>query len=317
MKAEHMMRLMYGSFAAALITGLQGCSGSEAPAPTPPAEIVEANQPWDYWTEAQPSWVAPSQPFNVVSNIYYVGTEGIGSFLITSNDGHILLDGGLPQSAGMIADNIKALGFDVTDVKILLNSHAHFDHSGGLAKLKALSGAEMIASAADRPWLESGHYPGSIEPRYSAPPVMVDRLVMDQEAVELGPIRIKANLTPGHSPGCTSWTMTVTENGTPYDVLFFCSASVGGNELVDPPQHEGIVDDYRRTFEITKDWKPDIFLANHPVFFDLETKREARLSGDSLAFVDRGTFSKLMRNFEMKFEKALAEQTLAARAKTE
>lgn len=289
--------------AAAFIFALYGCGNAgEAP------EQTNTHHPWDNWAVSQPSWAAPREPFNIISNIYYVGSEGLSSFLITSEQGHVLMDGGLPQNADMIAANIKTLGFDIQDVKILLNSHAHFDHSGGLARLKTLSGAKMIASAADTPWLESGNYPGSTDPLYSAPPVKVDQTIMDQEVVSLGSINLKANLTPGHSPGCTSWSMTASEGGADFDVLFFCSASVAGNKLVNPPQHEGIVADYRKTFDITKDWTPDVFLAGHPFFFDMENKRAAQIGGEPLAFVDRESFPKVMENLEIKFEAALKAQ---------
>lgn len=280
-----------------------------------PQNTAHAEQPWDIWTEHQPGWAAPHEPFNIIANVYYVGSKELSSFLITSDAGHIVLDGGLPQNASRIADNIKALGFDITDVKILLSSHAHFDHSGGLAELKRLSGAKMMASAADTPWLENGFYPGSTDPRYSAPPVTVDAIIKDQQDVTLGPITLKAKLTPGHSPGCTSWTMTAAQSGEQYSALFFCGATVAGNKLVDPPQHSGIVADYRKTFDITKDWTPDIFLSNHPSFFAMDAKYTALKNGDPLAFIDRQGFPKMMHRLETKFEEALAVQTAEAEAK--
>lgn len=282
---------------------------------TPQSETQSAAhtvRPWDRWAEHRPGWITPREPFNIIANIYYVGSKELSSFLITSEAGHVLLDGGLPQNAPQIVRNIKTLGFDIKDVKILLNSHAHYDHSGGLAALKAQSGATVIASAADKPWLENGLYPGSADKRYSAPPVMVDRTITDQEKITLGSITMKANLTPGHSPGCTSWTMEVPHGSDVYEVLFFCSATVAKNTLVNPPQYDGIVSDYRKTFDITNNWEPDIFLSNHPFFFGMEAKLKAREGGDPLAFIDRKGFPRLMKNLEKKFDIALKEQTEAA-----
>ncbi|GJL93941.1 MAG: subclass B3 metallo-beta-lactamase BJP-1 [Hyphococcus sp.] len=276
----------------------------------------EAPAPWDQWATSNPSWVENTEPFRIIDNIYYVGTKGIGVFLITSNSGHILIDGGMPQNAGAVAGNIKTLGYDIKDVKALLNSHAHFDHSGGLKALKEMSGAVMIASEGDRSALEGGFYLGAEDNiNYSAPPVSVDRIIKDGESVQIGEAALTANLTPGHTRGCTSWTMTAIENGKPYDVLFFCSATVAGNSL-NPPQYEGIIEDYRETFKKTKDWRPDIFLANHPGFFKMTSKRAAQMNGDELAFVDRETFPAMIKRLEQAFEQSLTE-ALAIEATSE
>lgn len=237
-----------------------------------------------------------------------MGTRGLSSFLITTDEGHYLLDGGLPENAETIASNIKALGFSPGDVKYLLNSHAHPDHSGGLAALKRLTGATMIASDGDKGALEAGLVPGSEDdPRFAAPPVKVDRLIGDGESLVLGGIALTARMTPGHTRGCTSWAMTTGGR----DIIFFCSATVAGNRLVDPPQYEGIVADYRATFNRTRDWRPDIFLANHPEFFGMEERRARQIAGDEDAFVDALAFRILMEKLEDSFEKALVDQTAA------
>ncbi|PHR91325.1 MAG: subclass B3 metallo-beta-lactamase [Robiginitomaculum sp.] len=264
-----------------------------------------AKQPWDQWGVSNPSWVEDMTPYKMIGNIHYVGTKGIASFLITSDKGHVLIDGGLPQNAQLIADNIKALGFDLRDVKILLNSHAHFDHSGGLAALKTKSGARLIASEGDRSALEGGFYLGAEDIlRYTAPPVSVDQIIGDGETVQLGNITLTASITPGHTRGCTSWGMRVTEQNVSYDALFFCSATVAGNRL-NPPQYEGIVEDYRKTFQKTRDWRPDVFFSNHPSFFDMDAKRTAQLNGNTLAFIDRKGFPEMMQGLEKAFEASL------------
>ncbi len=277
------------------------------------------------WTERQPHWAAPFEPFNIIGNLYYVGTEGLAVYLITGPEGHVLIDGGLPGYEQMIIDNIAALGFDIKDVKYLLNTHAHFDHSGGLAALKEASGAELWASEGDAPALEGGVYAGfEDKPEYAAPPVKVDRVLNDRDSDfggamisltddEPGKPFLLTTLTPGHSRGCTSFRLFIDDEREHLDILIFCSATVAANRLVasdeGPAQYDGIVDDYRLTFEKTKDWTPDIFLANHPEVFDLKDARERQLAGNRRAFLNRGAFQKYIVAKRNAFEEALAEQT--------
>ena len=279
--------------------------------------ISEASQPdrnpppWEAWAHTNPAWIAPVQPFTIIDNIHFVGTQGISSFLITSDGGHFLLDGGLPQNAPMIAQNIKALGYDISDVKILLNSHAHFDHSGGLAALKTMSGAKLYASQGDLSALEGGFYLGAEDkPQYSAPPVKVDTVIAEGDVLRLGETSLTARMTPGHTRGCTSWTMNAHQGGEQYEVLFFCSISVAGNRLI-PPQYEGIVQDYQNSFEAMRSWQPDIFLGNHTGFFRLKDKRAKQLKGETQAFVNPKEFSNYLRKSEAKFNVSLARASAA------
>lgn len=268
------------------------------------------------WRKDNPSWYAVVEPFQLVgeqgAGIYYVGTEGLGMFFIPTADGHIVIDGGMPDQAPMVADAIRKLGYDPKDIKILLNSHAHLDHSGGLADLKAMSGAQMTASEGDRSALEGGFYLGSEDEDFlNAPPVKVDRIITDGETVSHGGVTLTAHITPGHTRGCTSWSLDVEQGGKIYDVLVFCSATVAANRLVNPPQYEGIVDDYRSTFAKTRDWTPDVFLANHPGFFGMAKRREKQKAGDALAFVDDQAFGKFITTAEGWFQDSLRKQTAA------
>lgn len=296
--------------AAALV--LAACAAPDRLADGEPLAALTSPSPLG---AANPDWIEPHEPFRVIGDVYFVGTRGLGAWLIAGDEGHILLDAGLPENAPLIADNIKALGFDLADVKILLNSHAHVDHSGGLAAMKAMTGARLLASEGDRSALEGGFYLGSEDDAdLSAPPVSVDGLVRDGETVRLGPIALTAQLTPGHTRGCTSWTMTAEEAGAAFEVLFFCSATVAANRLVDAErglQYEGIVDDYRLTFDKTRSWRPDVFLAGHPFFFDMEAKRARQKVGDAMAFVEREGFPAMMARLEADFERILVEQTAA------
>ncbi|MEJ6595363.1 subclass B3 metallo-beta-lactamase [Parasphingorhabdus sp.] len=280
------------------------------------ANLVDDEFPEQFdWQQSFPSWYAAVEPYQIIGTgkmgIYFIGTEGLGMYFIPTDAGHIVIDGGMPGQGQYVADAIRTLGFDAKDVKILLNSHAHLDHSGGLAELKAMTGAQLIASEGDRSALEGGFYLGSEEnSRANAPPVKVDRMIADGETLKLGNVTLTAHITPGHSRGCTSWTMPVVQSGKTYQALFFCSATVAANRLVGPPQYQGIVADYRKTFAMTKDWKPDIFLTNHPEFSDMLEKRARQKAGDPLAFVDRDGFPAMMDKLEQAFEAALQKQKL-------
>ncbi|RYY98098.1 MAG: subclass B3 metallo-beta-lactamase [Alphaproteobacteria bacterium] len=263
---------------------------------------------------AQANWNKPTEPFHIAGNIYYVGTEGLGAYLFTGPKGHVLLDGATPQGAPVIEANIAKLGFKLSDVKILLNSHAHFDHSGGLAQLKKDTGATLAVMEGDVSAVEGGFYLGSESNKaMGAPPVKVDRVLKDGDKVTLEGIELTANLTPGHSKGCTSWGAKTTEAGKTYDVLVFCSATVAANRITPPLQYEGIVEDYRATFKKVKAMKADIPLAPHPEFFDmLEKNEKAKAAKSQAAFVDPGALGELIAKLEADFEKTLKERTAKA-----
>ena len=312
-----MRAIKYGLMIA--ICGLAAC----APAASPDNGPLTASNPAANRTEAPDidfqklyqTWFENVEPFRLIGDreqgIYFVGTRGLGMFFIPTAQGHIVIDGGMPGQGKQVWENIKTLGYDPADIKILLNSHAHMDHSGGLAELKQLTGAKLLASEGDRSALEGGFYLGSEDDQsLKAPPVKVDRIIAEGETVKLGDVTLTAHITPGHSRGCTSWTMPVVQDGQSYQALFFCSATVAANRLVGPPQYEGIVADYRKTFAKTRDWAPDIFLSNHPEFFGMAEKQEKLAAGDPLAFVDKSGFPTFIRTMESWFEAALEKQTL-------
>ncbi|HPI46859.1 MAG TPA: subclass B3 metallo-beta-lactamase [Hyphomonadaceae bacterium] len=263
---------------------------------------------------AQNNWNKPTEPFHIAGNIYYVGTEGLGAYLFTGPKGHVLLDGATPQGAPIIEANIAKLGFKLSDVKILLNSHAHFDHSGGLAQLKKDTGAELAVMDGDVSAIEGGFYLGSESNKaMGAPPVKVDRVLKDGDKVVLDGIELTANLTPGHSKGCTSWGAKTTEGGKTYDVLVFCSATVAANRITPPLQYAGIVEDYRATFAKVKAMKADIPLAPHPEFFGLlEKNTKAQTEKSQAPFVDPAALGTLIEKLESDFERTLKERIAKA-----
>ena len=233
---------------------------------------------------------APMAPFRMTDEIYYVGARDVTSFLIVSDAGLILTDGGFAQTAPQIQANIKALGFDIANVKILLNSHAHFDHAGGLAELKAASGARLLASAKDAPVLESGGKAdfAHFGPQGYFPPVKVDGMIADGQQTTLGNVTLTAHLTPGHTKGCTSWTMIAHVHGKPENVLFICSLTVLPTyRLLSEPDYPQMSADFEASFKTLGGLPCDIFLASHGSFFDLVGKREKMKANPAInPFID-------------------------------
>lgn len=228
-----------------------------------------------------------------------MGATGVSAFLIVTRGGSILLDGGLPETAPQIARNVAELGFRLSDVKFLLNSHAHFDHAGGLAELKRLSGATMVASAGDAPALRAGGP--------AMPAVVVDRIVGDGDALRLGDTTLTAHVTPGHTKGCTTWTMTATEKGSTHRVVFYCSTSVV-DRLVGNAQYPQIVTDYEHSFRKLRALSSDVFLAPHPFFFGLEEKRKRMTEAASNPFVDPAELRRFVENSEREFRSTLNKE---------
>jgi len=305
---------MKRTFAAAVGLCLASCAPTPSPSPPTAVQTPLADEATLAAAEQAPlledwaAWNAPFAPFTVIGNIHYVGVDGIGAYLITTDEGHILLDGGFAQSAPLIAANVAALGFEITDVKMLLNSHAHVDHAGGLARLQRLSGAQVIASAGDRAALEAGRFPYGPSADMAFPPVRVDRVIADGEAVELGGVALTAHLTPGHTPGCTSWSMEVRgADGAPHRAFFHCSATVAGQSLA-PEAYPEIVRDFRETFARVGAVDADVLLTNHPSFMRLAERRAQQIAGDGDAFVDPAALGAFNNALAAAFEAEFARQ---------
>jgi len=264
-------------------------------------------------------WNQPVAPFRIIGNVYYVGASDVTSFLIVTPAGDIVLDGGLAQTAPQIAANIQTLGFKLGNVKILLNSHAHFDHAGGLAELKKRTGARLVAMEGDAALLEHGgrgdFFFGDADP---FPPVTPDRAVQEGDKVSLGGTTLTAHLTPGHTRGCTTWTMTTREADKDYNVVFVCSATVlDGYELIDradrPASYPGIAADYEKAFRVWKGLPCDVFLASHGQFFNLAEKREALNKGArENPFIDPKGYEEYISRNEADFQAELDRQRNSA-----
>lgn len=252
----------------------------------------------------------PVAPFRISDDIYYVGASDVTSFLIATDAGLILTDGGFAETAPKILSNIKTLGFDPKQVKILLNSHAHFDHAGGLAALKQATGARFLASKGDTPVLESGGKSdfSDIGRQHRIAPVKPDGLLTNGEKLTLGHTTLTIHLTPGHTRGCTSWSMTTHIAGKPEHVLFICSLSVLSDySLVKRPSYPGIAEDYAHSIALLKSLPCDVMLGAHGSFFHLTEKRAA-LAGDRSAFVDPDLCKAYLDQAQAAYRAALAKE---------
>lgn len=253
------------------------------------------------------------KPYRIIGNIYYVGAADITSFLIVTPKGHILLDGGLVETVPQIKRNIAQLGFRLKDVKILINSHAHYDHAGGLAALKQLTGAQLMATGPDAELLSrGGKNDFGFGDRFLYQPVKADRILQDGDKVELGGVAMVANLTPGHTKGCTTWTMKVQEGATSYDVVFVGSTTVPGYKLVNNPNYPTIVDDYELTFQRLKTLPCDVFLASHGNFYSMLEKSNQLAKGKTPnPFIDQQGYKRFIEDTEAAFRKQLQQEKAA------
>ena len=270
--------------------------------------------------QAPPSpspWTERIAPFKVMGNIHYVGTLDLSSFLITSPEGHVLIDSGVEANADAILANIKTLGFDVKDIRVMLTTQAHYDHVAAFARLKKESGARVLVSAADAPLVEGGGKDDYLfGAEYNFPPTKVDATVRDGEVVKVGPIALTAHLTPGHTKGDTTWTMDVTDSGgKTRHVVFLGSTSVNpGTILVGNPKYPGIEADYKRAFEVEKGLTCEVFLAAHGSQFQGPEKAKAAAAGKGdAAFIDPEGCRAAIERSEKSFLAELAKQKSAAK----
>ena len=257
-------------------------------------------------------WEEPAEPVKIVGPLYFVGTKGLGVFLFTTPEGHILMNTGMPSSGPMIVDSIRKLGFKPEDIKIMINGHAHIDHAGAFAYLKQQFGAQLAVMREDVPAMESGDrddfkygddlvYPG----------VKVDCVLRDGDTIKLGDVLLTAYHTPGHTRGSTTWVVNVVVGGKTYVVAFPDGAGFNpGYRLVKNPSYPGIADDYRNTHHTLEMLKPDIWLAQHNEYYDLEGKRLRAQAEGVNAWVDpegyRRWVSGKKRAFEDEVDKEMA-----------
>jgi metallo-beta-lactamase class B len=283
--------------ALAVLMFIPAAAVAQAPAPPQGSDLLKTmNQ--------------PAAPFHIIGNIYYVGASDIGSYLIVTPVGDILLDGGFVETAPQIKANIQALGFKLANVKFILNSHAHLDHAGGIPEMKRATGAKFVAMDGDVPALTAGT---------AFPTATPDRVIRDGDTVTLGGVTMTAHLTPGHTRGCTTWTMVARDGVKRYNVVFVGSATVLPNyKLVDgpgaPATYPGIEADYERTFRVLRSLPCDVFLASHGSFYSLVDKRGVMSKNPAQnPFIDPWGYQAYILRAEGVFLKELQAEQAAAK----
>jgi len=262
--------------------------------------------------QTNPDWTKSFPPYRVVGNVYYVGSKDLASYLITTPQGHILINSSLKSSVPLLRKSIETLGFRFSDVKILLISHAHFDHCAGSALIKQLTGAKYMVMDADVPMVEDGGRSDFQYGRSTASwfaPTKVDRVLHDGDEVRLGNVVLVAHLTPGHTKGCTTWTMKVVDGGRTYNVVIVGSPNVNsGYKLVGNARYPQIATDFERMFRTLNSLPCDIFLGAHGGYYGMEQKYARMKKGDADAFVDPAGYKSYVAERELAFKTELKRQ---------
>jgi metallo-beta-lactamase class B len=265
------------------------------------------------FAQDNPAWTTPHTPYRVIGNVYYVGSKDLASFLITTPQGHILINSSLQSSVPLIKKNVEALGFHFSDVKILLISHAHLDHCAGSALVKRLTGAKYMVMDRDQPVVESGgktDFQYGRSPRNLYPAAKVDRVLHDGDEVRLGDVVLVAHLTPGHTKGCTTWTMKVNEGGRIYNVVIVGSPNVNpGYRLVKNAKYPTMAQDFELTFRTLKALPCNVFLGAHGSYYGMEAKFAQIKQGATNLFIDPQGYKYYVAERERAFRAELAKQS--------
>jgi metallo-beta-lactamase class B len=279
-----------------MMLAVVGCAGE------PPAPV-------------QNDWTEPFPAFRITGNLYYVGSKGLANYLITTPQGHVLINSDMEANVPLIRASVESLGFKFSDIKILLISHAHWDHDAASDTIKKLTGAKYMVMDEDVGVVESGgktDFQYGNDPTSLYTPTKVDRVLHDGDEVKLGGTVLTAHLTPGHTKGCTTWTMKVKEDSKTRDVVIVGSPNVNpGYKLVDNTLYPKIAADYEKTFRVLKSLPCDYFLGAHGSYFDMETKYAKFKAGTATAFIDPEGYKNYVNEREQTFRKELAKQKQA------
>lgn len=257
-------------------------------------------------------WTAPYPAHRVIGDLYAVGMEDLGVFLITTSEGHILINTGLEGSTSLIRKNVESLGFRLEDVRLLLTTQAHFDHTAALADIQRISGAEMWATEKDARVLADGgasdaHFGECAEMRFA--PISVDHVLSDAEVIELGGLQITTHLHPGHTEGSASYSFSHREGGRDYSVLIANMGTINpGKRLLVRPTYPGAAEDFARTYRAQKAMKVDVWVASHGSQYGLTDKHQPGQSYDPDAFVDPAGFMSEVMRLEQIYLQQLEEE---------
>jgi metallo-beta-lactamase class B len=255
-------------------------------------------------------WEDPAEPLRIVGPNYFLGNKGLGGFLLTTSEGHILMNTGMPSSGPMIVESIRKLGLKPEDIKIMINGHAHMDHAGAFAYLKKLTGAQLAVMKDDVAAMESGDKNDfKYANDFVYPAVKVDRVLRDGDTVKLGDVLLTAYHTPGHTRGATTWVTNLVVDGKAYVVVFPDGAGFNpGYRIAQNPSYPGIGDDYRNTHHFLEMLKPDIWLAQHNEYYDLEGKRKRAVSDGVKAWIDPEGYRRWVAGKKRAFEDEVDEE---------
>jgi metallo-beta-lactamase class B len=300
----------YSLVLALLAISIVGSQGAPAAAPTK-EQLAADNKLFIELANKALKWDEPAEPIKIVGPLYFVGTQGLSSWLFATPAGHILLNTGTPKSGPMIAASIRKLGFKPEDIRIIINGHGHSDHAGAFAYMKQLSGAKVAIMEPDVAMVEDGgksdfHY-GKDWQVMGQPPVKVDRVLRDGDVVRLGEVVLTAHLTPGHTRGATTWTTTLVDGGKAYVVAFPDGGGFNPGYRVSSrnPSYPGIEDDFRGTLHFWEMLKPDIWLGHHTEYFDLDAKRKRAAKEGVNAWVDPEGYRRFVAGKRRAFEDEL------------
>jgi metallo-beta-lactamase class B len=262
--------------------------------------------------QSDPNWTRPFPPFRIIGNIYWVGSYDLATYLITTPQGHILINTGVGDTARQIKASVEQLGFNLGDTKILTATHGHFDHVAGMADLKRMTGARLVVSEPDKELLESG---GKLDFRFGDTPgarfepVTVDGTFKDSDTISLGQTVLTAHHHPGHTKGATSFTLNVQEGGKTYRVVIANMGSINpGVTVSGMAKYSGIAEDYARTFKAQKDMQIDVWLASHAAQFKLHEKYKPGDAFNPDRFVDPQGFRTSVEQLEQRYREQLAKE---------
>lgn len=265
----------------------------------------------------QADWYEPFPAHKVIGNVYYVGSKDLATYLITTPEGHILINSGFERTVPLIQKSVESLGFKMTDVKILLASHAHSDHVAGHAALQKLTGAKVYVMRGDDKVIESGGKGQYLYTTSRWEPCKVDRVLEDRDEVKLGGVTLVARLTPGHTRGCTTWTWKVEDGGKKYDVVVIGSPNVNpGFQLVNNKDYPEMAADFAKTFEVLKSLPCDVFLGAHGGYYGMVERYALLKKGQADAFVNPKGYKEYVAEKERAFRKTLAAQQEKAKPGT-
>ncbi|EAM8514238.1 HARLDQ motif MBL-fold protein [Salmonella enterica] len=280
-------------FSTSALPAMAALDPSQPLSPAPPLSLFKA-------------WAKPMKPFQITEGVWYVGTENLSSILLTTPAGHILIDAGLDESAPQIKANIEAAGFRLTDIRYLLNSHARLDQAGGMARLKAWSGAQLVASQPNADQMaRGGREDFALGDALPFPPVTTDKIIHNQESISLGGITVTALFTPGHLPGSTSWRVTLRNGKT---LIYADSLATPDYLLINNKNYPDLVTDIQGSFKALAAQHVDIFIANKGGRFGLLEKRQQLRNGDTQAFFDSNGLQQYVERSRQRFITQLTAQ---------